>query len=207
MAVAIAAAVTGYLIWGPGGGLPDTPERTAEGLQKYEFDNVGEMAATSHLVIKATVSKAEVGDKVGDPGEELTNRHVYLDVEEVLYQQKGHDAGDTVIIGEGYWETDGVGVMTEGMEWTEPGDTGYYFLMGPGGNGIYGFTTSPHGRVLIENGKAEVATSDGLSPEEDGPWASANTDFDNVKEVESIIRDAVEAAESGKAEPVEPFED
>lgn len=204
--VAVAAAATWYLIWGPDGDLPDTPSRTADVKEVYAFDDVAQLAATSDLVIEATVTEV-IAVEPKDPGEDDTGgdieRRVRLRIDEPLYQRTGSGTPDTVLVAEGFWGPDREGVAVGAMDWTRPGDTGYYFLSRSDSGAPYGYVSPSYGRVMVADGTAHLGESSGLEPEEDGPWAGSKADFSDLDGIESIIDEAVADAASGKTEPAE----
>ena len=111
-------------------------------LEEIQFDNVGEMIATSELVIAGTVESIEPGPVLGedtpkDPAEEpdvnegYVSKLVDIRVDEVFFNDwgKGVKSGDIVTLSNWGWWADGMKpIVPEGYSELCEGDTTVLFL-------------------------------------------------------------------------------
>ncbi|WP_183094714.1 hypothetical protein [Nocardioides stalactiti] len=142
----------------------ERPEISAEGSTLYHYDSLDEMAAASGYIIRGRVLAAGPGRSAGTPGEDLlTFRTVDLEVLEVV---KGAASVEQRLTfeEEGY-ETDGTGYVMNGVQWSFPGDEGWYYLR-EGSDGVLRLT-SDHGRFST---KGEHPGPSGHDAREHGPW-------------------------------------
>ena len=131
------------------------------------------MTATADLVIRGVVKSVEPGKTHHYAKDESsaaeTDRVLNIQVDEVVFAAKDGrtpTSGSQIAVIEGWW-SEGVGYQTEGMPWSEPGQTGYFFLAKDPGYkaGTYTYVGSS-ARALITAAGAEVSGDH----HGDGPW-------------------------------------
>ncbi|MGL5827279.1 MAG: hypothetical protein ACRCYU_21060, partial [Nocardioides sp.] len=176
--------------------FPDESSEVYSASSGREFDSLGELAASSDLVVRARVIDVNRGASVEyDDGSDakFTQRTVTLQVVRTFYVRDGSISADRIELWDGYW-TDGVGFAREGVPWIDPGDTGYFFVhTADGAPGQYSLVGD--GRVMI--------TEDGVVYAGDPElWGRHTGGEDGMKDA---LLDAVDAAKSGAAKPV-PYE-
>ncbi|MFJ6194603.1 hypothetical protein [Micromonospora sp. NPDC092111] len=174
LAAAGAVAVTA-LVAAVGVGRADSgvrydsrPEALAFGKEVYHFDTVGQMTATSHLVVLGTVSSAvpgRLGSVDEDPaavGGDIRLRAVTIDVSDVLHNPKNLIIPARITLEEEGWDEEGRGYVSNNVAWSEVGDTGYFFLRRSGGvSDPYTYQlASSDGRALVVDGALRPSNAD-----------------------------------------------
>jgi hypothetical protein len=182
-------------------GLPSEPTQIIyDGNDARDFQTLGQLVATSAAVVKAEVVAVQPGNAIqlGDSsGRVIVPRLLVLDVDQVLYgRAAAKDLPDQIQVNDGYWE-DGDGYAREGLEWAQPGITGYFFLTqdrGPNGELRPTFSLSDMaGRVLLEGNHAEHA--------DDEVWGPDDA-LHTPKAVAAAVVDAIADVRAGVAKPV-----
>jgi hypothetical protein len=198
VALLVVAIVTmGLVIWAQSDRtrFPDEPSEEYFTSGGREFQSLGELAASSSLVVKATVVDVGRGATVAyddGSGAKFTQRVVTLDVIQTFYVRDDAKSVDRIELWDGYWE-DGVGFAREDVPWIDIGATGYFFVHTAGISGQ--FSLVGDGRVLITKDGVLIAGDPVL-------WGPS---LSNERDVKSALLDAVDAAKSGSAKPV-PYE-
>lgn len=193
LSVAVTSLVAlgvGVLAWSASSPSPytTTPERSVEGREIW-YDSPSALASEADLVVRARVTDTGRGRTYAEgQGDEYTSRYVTLDVLETL---KGAlSTGSSIRVEEEGWDGYGVGYVVNGLQWSEVGDEGYYFLS-PLEGGTYG-TRGSFGRVLV---KGDVVGPSGLEPDRAGPWKGLVTRLKDPATAGAVIREAVSKSE------------
>jgi hypothetical protein len=139
------------------------PESLAFGKEVFHFDTVEQMTATSHLVVQGTVAAVEPGRIASvdeDPaavGGAIQLRKVTITVWDVLHNPKNMLVPPTITLEEEGWDEQGRGYISNNVEWSEVGDSGYFFLRrSPGVSDPHTFQlASSDGRTLVAAGVLE----------------------------------------------------
>lgn len=108
----------------------DRPESVIKGKEIHHFESLGEMVATADVVVVGTVGEARRGGWYGDPGapDSTRARLVDVQVEKVLWAAGGRRVEGSLAVANGSWGPEGIGYMTEGVRWLEPGERGLFAL-------------------------------------------------------------------------------
>lgn len=169
-AVAVAAIVTavGAGRADPGVHYDAHPEALAFGKEMYEFDTVEKMTATSHLVVFGTVTAVETGRLAGadeDPeeaGGDIRLRKVTIGQLDVLHNSKNLIIPPSITLEEEGWDEEGRGYIVNNVEWSEVGDTGYFFLRRAAGiSDPYTYQlVSSDGRALVVDGSLRPSNAE-----------------------------------------------
>lgn len=127
-----AAVLVAVLVTGCGGsagsstGLADRPEAFSEGKGGLPIRSLKEFAATADIVAIGTVGSMAPGRVEGAPGEWDTIRNVGFTVLETI---KGEmPIGSAISVEQGFWTSDGQGVIVQGQPWSDEGDEVLFFL-------------------------------------------------------------------------------
>ena len=140
------------------------PEALAFGKEMYEFDSVEKMTATSHLVVRGTVTAVETGRLAGvdeDPeavGGDIRLRKVTIGELDVLHNPKNLLVPPSITLEEVGWDEEGRGYIVNNVAWSEVGDTGYFFLRRAAG------TTDPNTYQLVSSDGRALVVDGALRP-------------------------------------------
>lgn len=174
-----------------------TPQQVArmDAVEIYSFPSIEKMVATSDVVVHAEAISVEPGRVLHD-GEEsyLQYREVILETREVYGPGK---SSRHIILEEIGWDT-GVPMLFEGMEWTEEGDSGYFFLHERATRpGTHTYVSS-QGRYLVQDGRLVGAPTDG-SDEKDA--TIERVELLEPNELTLLLRDAARMVKEGSVKP------
>lgn len=150
LAVAALTAAVSFAAGGPQ--LDRLPEENAHAKEVYSFDDVATMTATSHLVVLGTVVSVGPGRIVGEEADgAIQLRSVGIEVLDFLHQRKTTILPRLLTIEEEGWDAQGRGYTVNGVEWSQVGDYGYFFLRKSDGVNTYQLVSS-QGRALVVDG-------------------------------------------------------
>lgn len=174
--VAVSAGVAAAAIDRPPT-LSAQPEGYSHGKSPYDFTNVREMAATADVVVVARVTNVNPGRTTGvDTGRPTRMRAVTLNVEKVLASSVDSDVPPRLVMEEQGWDVNtGVGYVADGVQWSQSGDTGTFFLSRNDDNDDYQLV-NPQGRILDRTGRLEASGGSDALPLSDAPTAAAVSD-------------------------------
>jgi hypothetical protein len=178
---ALAAIATAILVTRSIGGdvtLAEQPERSAEGREIHWFETPKAMFDGSAVVVTAEVTGSRAGATVGDPDDRTTQRVIDVRVIEVL---KG-EAPQTLSIHDGEWDSSGIGVVVNSVNWSVVGDQATFFLT-PGDQPDVMDQISSYGRV-VHRGKVLGPT--GHHPYAEGPW-TGQTEVVTTDQVRALV--------------------
>ncbi|MGW4229238.1 hypothetical protein ACWEF9_08105 [Streptomyces sp. NPDC004980] len=145
--------------------MDDQPEVVVDALETVEFQSVGQMAATSHKVVRATVTAAGPGritgeDEVTEPGEAPPTtqaRDVTLHITDDLKKPGVNPSADPIIIEEWGWDSEGQGYQVNNYSWSEVGQEYIFFLVRAEPIG------SNRWNVINTEGRAHIGANENLT--------------------------------------------
>ncbi|MFF0474316.1 hypothetical protein [Streptomyces sp. NPDC004284] len=163
MAFSVVAVVGGIAAFGSAGGSSaatahrDThPERIMSGREVFDFKNLGELVATSPVIVQAEVVGVAPGRTIGsvEDGGVDQARDVTL---KVTTSFKTYPAvPQTIVMEEWGWDGSGNGYQVENVTWSQVGDKGFYFLEPSDGASRYQLVNT-QGRALDKGGWLELS--------------------------------------------------
>lgn len=168
------------------------PESIAHIREIHYFQSLGELVATSDLVVTATVIAVKPGRWLGEPGAEDSTqmRAVSLDVLQVHWGDVPRS--DEIVLEEAGWTSDGLGFQYPGLPWLTSGQTGVFALArSEGGDWVL---VNTQARFLFSGGRVQASGEAGNA---------LHHTFNDVSRAEMTDRldQAVAAARSGTAKP------
>lgn len=164
------------------------------------FSSVGELVATSTLVVKGEVVEVERGEAVpptDGTAAEVVPRLLVVEVQEALYNRAGASQMPEILrVTNGCWE-DGVRHAPESTAWVEPGQVGYFLVSRDRApDGTLMPTYSPlagDGLALVNDERIDIAP--------DGVWRELEASA-TPRKFREVLDEGIDAAQSGAASAV-----